>query len=107
MIDALQQVINQLETLSPEEQARLAEEVQELVLKHQSYDAERARVSHMTKDEFAAFLAERKVSKPYLAPGYRGTYFSTEEFDEALEALTDPEEWAEYQREKATRNANL
>ena len=61
----------------------------------------------MSRDELAAFLAERKVSKPYLAPGYRGIYYSTEEFDGALEAHTDPEEWAIYQREKAARNANL
>lgn len=107
MIDALQHVVNQLETLSPEEQARFAEEVQALFSEYQRQQAERARISQMTKEEFAAFLAERKVSKPYLAPGYRGIYYSTEEFDEALEAHTDPEEWAEYQREKAARNANL
>lgn len=107
MIDALQQVVSQFETLSPEEQAKLAEEVQALLTEYQRQRAERARVSRMSEEEFAAFLAERKVSKPYLAPGYRGIYYSIEEFDEALEALTDPEEWAEYQREKAARNANL
>jgi hypothetical protein len=74
MIDALQQVVSQFETLSPEYQAQLAEEIINRLTKYQGYQADQARVSRMSKSEFAAFLAERQVSKPYLAPGYRGIY---------------------------------
>ncbi len=107
MIDALQQVMNQIETLAPEEQAKLAEEVQELLIAYQRRQAERARVARMSKEEFAAFLAERKVSKPYLAPGYRGIYYSTEESDEALESWAGPEAVELYKQEKKASNANV
>jgi hypothetical protein len=107
MIEALQQVMSQLETLSPEGQARLADEVQWLLDEYQRKEAERARVSQMSPDEFAAFLAERQVSKPYLAPGYRGIYYSIEEFNEALESWSGPEAAELYKREKNTPNANV
>ena len=107
MIDALQQVVSQLETFPPEEQARFVEEVQTLFSAYQRREAERARVSQMTKEEFAAFLAERNVSKLYLARGYRGIYYSTEEFNEALESWTGPEAMELYEREKNTSNANI
>ncbi len=92
MIDALQQVVSQLETFSPEKQAELAEEIQALLGEYQRQRAERARVSQMSQDELAAFLAERQVSKPYLAPGYRGIYYSDDEFNEALENRAGPED---------------
>jgi hypothetical protein len=90
MIDALQHVVSQFETLSPEAQTRLAEEVQALLFEYQRQEAERVRVSQMSKEEFATFLAERQVSKPYLVPGYRGIYYSDEEFDEALCSWSGP-----------------
>ena len=107
MIDALQQVVNQLEQLPPEAQAKFAEEVQALLLEHQRQEAERARVAQMSEDEFATFLAERRVSKPYLAPGYRGVYYSDEEFDEALRGWAGPEAVGLYEQEKLASNANL
>ncbi len=107
MIDALQQVISQLEHLPEEAQAKLAEEVQALLDEHQWREAKRVRVAQMTEDEFAVFLAERKVSKPYLAPGYRSIYYSDEEFDEALRLWSGPEAVALYEREKNAFDANV
>ncbi len=107
MIDALQQVIHQLEALPPEEQARFAEEVEVLLEEHRRQQAERARVAQMSKEEFAAFLAERKISKPYLAPGYRGIYYSDEEFDEALRSWSGPEAIELYEREKNATDADI
>ncbi len=107
MIDALQQMVNQLEQLSPEAQAKFAEEVQTLLLEYQHQDAERARVAQMSEDEFAAFLAERRVRKPYLAPGYRGIYYSDEEFDEALRGLAGAEAVELHEQEKHASDANV
>ncbi|HEY7347611.1 MAG TPA: hypothetical protein VH599_04775 [Ktedonobacterales bacterium] len=107
MIDALQQVVSQLETLSPVEQAKFAEDVQALFLKYRSYQAEQQRVSRMSREEFDAFLAERKVSKPYLAPDYRGIYYSDKEFDEALESWSGPEAVELYEREKNASDADI
>ena len=107
MIDALQQVVNQLEQLPPETQAKLAEEVQTLLLEYQRQQAERARVAQMSADEFANFLAERRVTKPYLAPGYRGVYYSDEEFDEALRSWSGPEALELYEQGKHASDANV
>jgi hypothetical protein len=107
MIDALQQVVSQFETRSPEEQAHVAEEVQALLSKQQSYEAERTRVPEMSEDEFAAFLAERKVTGPHLAPDYRGIYENDEEFDEALESWAGPEAVELYEREKIASDATM
>ena len=70
-------------------------------------EAERVQVTQMSEEEFAAFLAERKVSKPYLAPGYRGIYYSDEEFDEALRVWSGPEAIELYEREKHASDANI
>ena len=107
MIDALQQVMNQLEQLPPETQAKLAEEVQILLLEHQRQEAERTRVTQMSADEFANFLAERRVTKPYLSPAYRGVYYSDEEFDEALRSWAGPEALKLYEQEKHASDANI
>lgn len=107
MIDALQQVISQLEYLPEDAQAKLAEDVQALFDEYQRREAERARVTQMSEDEFAAFLVERKVSKPYLAPGYRGIYYNDEEFDEALRLWSGPEAVELYEREKHASDANV
>ncbi|GEM_PF-2992208 len=107
MIEALQQVVSQLEHLPEDAQAQLAEEVQALLIEYQRREAERVRVAQMSADEFAAFLAERKVSKPYLAPGYRGIYYSDEEFDEALRLWSGPEAVELYEREKNASDANV
>ena len=107
MIDALQQVVSQLEHLPEDAQAALAEEVQALLLKYQRREAERLQVAQMSEDEFAAFLAERKESKPYLVPGYRGIYYSDEEFDEALRLWSGPEAIELYEREKNASDANV
>jgi arginyl-tRNA--protein-N-Asp/Glu arginylyltransferase len=107
MIDALQQVISQLEQLPPETQAKLAEEVRTLLLEYQRQQAERARVAQMSADEFANFLAERRVTKPYLAPGYRGVYYSDEEFDEALRGGSGSEALELYEQEKHASDANV
>jgi arginyl-tRNA--protein-N-Asp/Glu arginylyltransferase len=107
MIDALQQVISQMEQLPPEIQAKLAEEVQTLLLEHQRQRAEQARVAQMSADEFANFLAERRVTKPYLAPGYRGIYYSDEEFDEALRRWSGPEALELYEQQKHASDANV
>lgn len=97
MIEALQRVISQLEQLSEEAQAKIAADIQARLADYQHWEADQVRVTQMSEDEFATFLAERKVSKPYLAPGYRGIYYSDEEFLRALGA-TD-EELAELEQE--------
>ncbi len=107
MIDALQQVMSQLEQLPADAQARLADDIQALLSEYHHREDERERVSRMSQEEFDAFLAERKVSKPYLAPGYRGTYYSTEEFDEALRSWSEPEAVELYEREKRASDANI
>ena len=61
----------------------------------------------MSEDEFAAFLAERRMSKPYLAPGYRGVYYSDEEFDDALRGWAGPEAVELYEQEKRASDANV
>jgi hypothetical protein len=53
MIDALQQVVNQLATLSPEEQAELAEEVQRLIDEKTGYTTV---YGPHTDEEFEALL---------------------------------------------------
>ena len=107
MIDALQQVVSQLEQLSPEEQANFVEEVQPLLLEHQRRETKRILVYQMSEDEFAAFLAERQVSKPYLAPDYRGIYYSDEEFEEALDNQFGQEEVELNEHEDSAPDANI
>jgi hypothetical protein len=107
MIDALQHIISQLEQLPEIAQAKIAADIQVRLLDYQRWEAEKVRVSQMSREEFAAFLGERKVSKPYLAPGYRGIYYSDEEFDEALQLWSGPEAVELYEREKNATDANI
>lgn len=107
MIEALQQVVRQIEQLPEESQAKIVAEIHARLVEYQRWEAERERVSQMSKDEFAAFLEERKVSKPYLTPGYRGIYYSEEEFDEALRLWSGPEAIALYEHQKNASDANV